>query len=155
MIEVFKGVVWRREPVTIDGRKLHKYAVVGVLLTERPLNSDAGEVILAGSASGLTDAIDSIAEGWSPLPALGTADDVLTSLDESVKALAQADDERRMAKHPHESWRETLRRWLSNPDLAHDDAEIDAMLAVFDEHVGRKHRTPAAIAMAIYAGYLR
>lgn len=77
-ISHFRGVVWNR---TDGNPNLYRYVIVGMLVTDKPLeNIKENEVILDGSTFGLSDIIDMISQKPAKL-VLGTADDVLTSLD--------------------------------------------------------------------------
>lgn len=140
--QAFKGVVWPREPVEIDGETAHRYAVVGVLLTDEPIDGfDVSEVILAGKSSGLAEALEHAEQGTDEHRAgLGDATDVLCSLDGLSNEVVDVE------RVPGEPWRETVRRWASNRG-----EDVDEQLAVFDRLVALKRRTPAAIALAMFA----
>lgn len=74
--EAFKGVVWPRE---VNG--MHVYAIVGALVTDRPIEGlDPNETILCGEVRGLSAILRDCARGKATVQ-LGTANAVLTSLN--------------------------------------------------------------------------
>ncbi len=79
-MEVFKGVVWPREPeVMPDGTTRYAYVVVGMLLTSEPLPVQKNEQLLAGRCTGLTDALAGIDHGYCRWK-MGDANNVLCTL---------------------------------------------------------------------------
>lgn len=84
MVEHFRGVVWPRERVD-DGR-LYRYTIVGLLVTDKPLDGIEGknEVVLDGSSfTLLSEALVSIKQ-VEPAIRIGDANMILTSLNEIV-----------------------------------------------------------------------
>lgn len=95
----FKGVVWPRQSkdvppiVNEKGEKLYRYAVVGVIVTDKPFDPlekvtkefgrPTNTATLCGSAEGLLEALGEIPRGEPTYP-LGDAVSVLSSLD-SIK----------------------------------------------------------------------
>lgn len=79
--EAFRGVIWPRPPREPGG--LHRYAIVGVLLTDQPLPIDANQEFIDGqSVQGmLADALLRFPHRPTSAP-LGDATNVLRSLDE-------------------------------------------------------------------------
>jgi len=89
----FRGVVWPRqgvagkEPVVgPQGHRLYRYAVVGVVVTDQPLQNIEGknEVLLDGHGAGMAEAIATITQR-RPAFLLGDATSVLLVLDNIVK----------------------------------------------------------------------
>ena len=151
--QAFKGVLWSRPVKWVDGATVYKTAVVGVILTGVPITDsmtghpagDATEVILAGECHGLREALRVIPEGTCDQASLGTADNVLTSLETSVLAAQTIGvDDRR----PHESWREYLERWAFD-----NEEDVEEITRAFDREKTRGARSDATIAMAIVAGF--
>lgn len=86
--EAFKGVVWCHGPVTAEtGEEVHRYLVVGMLITDKPISSlEAGEgrdiaseAILCGPCDGLADALAHTEQGEADVR-LGDASMVLLQL---------------------------------------------------------------------------
>lgn len=86
--EAFKGVVWCHGPTTTEtGEEVHRYVVVGVLITNKPIDSlEAGEgrdieseAILCGPCDGLADALAHIEQGEADVR-MGDASMVLLQL---------------------------------------------------------------------------
>jgi hypothetical protein len=89
MKEIFRGVIWPREnPETVDGSAAYKYVVVGVLVSDTPINGlDPNETVIDGvvvSASGGMTGMLSKAGKFHPAFKLGDANSVLHSLNEIV-----------------------------------------------------------------------
>lgn len=101
MTAAFKGVVWPRQsvknppfeevkPIEVNGKKLYRYAVVGVIVSDRPcpefeqleevLGRKTVDAVLCGSAPGLLEALANIPRGDIAFE-LGDASSVLCSLD--------------------------------------------------------------------------
>lgn len=87
--EFFKGVIWPRGIMDIPGGKVHRYVVVGILVTGEPIPEFDGknEVILSGSSGffaglGLADTLAEIpvSETTSEETRFGDATDVLLNL---------------------------------------------------------------------------
>ena len=82
MKEYFRGVLWPREP-TKDGDKVnYRYVVVGMLVTDKPIDLPEeflNEAVLDGSVK-MAEAIEEMSKRHTKLP-LGDASDVLVSLD--------------------------------------------------------------------------
>jgi hypothetical protein len=80
--EVFKGLVWPRDTALDNqGKPVHRYVVIGMLVTDEAIPEWDGvnEVVLSGSAYGLADSLSLINRGFIPIK-VGTADDALMSL---------------------------------------------------------------------------
>ena len=86
--EAFKGVVWCHGPVALEtGEEVHRYLVVGMLITDKPIASlEAGEgrdidseAILCGPCDGLADALANVEQGEADVR-LGDASMVLLQL---------------------------------------------------------------------------
>lgn len=138
--QAFKGVVWPREPTAIDGEHVHRYAVVGVLLTSKPIPGfDVSEIILAGRSPGLAEALGQAELGgcnWQ----LGDANDVLCSLD----SITAQSEEHEATRRPGETWRELVARWVEGMG-----GDVPAELEIFDRLVAKKRKSPCAVAMGI------
>jgi hypothetical protein len=89
----FRGVVWPRQGVAgaeprtgPNGHKLYRYAVVGLVVTDQPLENleGKGAVLLDGHGAGMAEAIDT-AQQKRPAFLIGDANDVLLVLDNIVK----------------------------------------------------------------------
>lgn len=79
MREHFRGVVWPRRNPDAQGR--YRYAVVGCLVTDKPLEFDEkNEIVLDGHAAGMSDSLQTIVQKV-PNIVLGDATNVLLSLD--------------------------------------------------------------------------
>lgn len=79
MTQAFKGVVWPR------GKRgqLYSYAVIGVLVTDRPIEGIEGknEVVLRSGAYGMAEALSGMTQ-VKPQLRIGDANMVLTNLNE-------------------------------------------------------------------------
>lgn len=89
----FRGVIWPKQGVADappmagpSGRKLYRYAVVGLVVSDQPLENVEGknEILLDGMASGMAEALSTIQQK-RPAFTLGDANDVLLVLDHIVK----------------------------------------------------------------------
>lgn len=80
--EHFRGVVWPRPP---SGKvKEHRYVVVGVLVTEDPIVEFSGhEFLLDGKIWGMADLLGLVKQK-QPAMKIGTANQVLMTLDRLV-----------------------------------------------------------------------
>jgi hypothetical protein len=90
----FRGVVWPRQgvsgvkPITGgDGAPVYRYAIVGLLCTDKPIKDVEGhnEVILNGHPAGIAEALEAITRGVAVFR-LGDASSVLTNLDRGIAA---------------------------------------------------------------------
>lgn len=87
--ECFRGVVWPREPMdSRDGKPVYRYVVVGMLVTDQPIEGLApNETVIDGTVPrydemmGMTGML-SRAPKFTPRQPLGTADDILCSLND-------------------------------------------------------------------------
>lgn len=89
----FRGVVWPKQG-TLDkqpiagpsGRKLYRYVVVGMVVSDEPLENVEGksEILLDGHAAGMAEAISTIRQ-TKPSFLLGDAEQVLLVLENIVK----------------------------------------------------------------------
>jgi hypothetical protein len=82
-MEAVKAVVWPYGQVQISGEPIvYKYAIVGVLLTDQPIESFEGknDVVLRGQSFGLSDALSHIQQ-VKPQIKIGDANQVLGQLD--------------------------------------------------------------------------
>jgi hypothetical protein len=77
----FRGVIWPRG--SIEG--LHRYAVIGILVTDEPIPEFDGknEIVLDGNALGIEDILGSIRQ-HTPKFRLGDANMVLTNLQDVI-----------------------------------------------------------------------
>ena len=100
--ECFRGVVWPRDPVTDnDGKPAYRYVVVGMLVTDQPIEGLApNETVIDGvvprfdDMMGMTGMLSRAAK-FEPTYPLGTADAVLcglAELTESARPLAKKQD---------------------------------------------------------------
>jgi len=80
--EHFRGVLWRRDPVSVPEGELHRYTVVGMLVTDRPLRVCSDETAIDGTVTGVAEALEG-ARHVRPRDLLGDANSVLMSLDTS------------------------------------------------------------------------
>lgn len=89
----FRGVIWPRqgvagaEPLTGPrGHKLYRYAVVGMVVTDQPLENleGKGTILLDGHGAGVAEAIDTVQQK-RPAFLVGDATNVLLVLDNIVK----------------------------------------------------------------------
>lgn len=80
MREYFRGVVWPRQK---DGEVLknYRYVVVGVLVTDRPLDMEDNQTIFSGHCDGLAESLKSTHHRVTDEP-LGDATNVLLSLND-------------------------------------------------------------------------
>lgn len=99
MKEFFKGVVWPRqtdkcEPLTGPDGPIYRYAIVGMLVTEEPIDAwDENTVVLCGPAFGVADMLSMLHKGWAP-PHVANSDatGVMLSLKE-IKSKRPNDEE--------------------------------------------------------------
>lgn len=78
--EYFRGVVWNKGSVKEDEKINHKYVVVGILVTDTPIEEFEGnECSIDGPAFGLSNALSLIRKGKLKCK-IGDATDVLLSL---------------------------------------------------------------------------
>jgi hypothetical protein len=83
-MEYARLVVWPREAKTgKNGKPIYRYPVVGMIVTDKPIQSLEGknEVLIDGQVFGMAAALDA-ANQRQPKLRLSTADGVLTGLDE-------------------------------------------------------------------------
>lgn len=80
--EHFRGVVWPREPFDGPQGKIYRYVVVGMLVTDRPLDVEPNQTAIDGSVTGLALALEQAHRVGLPR-ILGDAVDVLLALDEA------------------------------------------------------------------------
>lgn len=89
----FRGVVWPKQGIAgkqpmlgPSGRKLYRYAVVGMVVSDQPLENVEGknEILLDGMASGMAEAMSMIQQK-RPAFTVGDANDVLLVLNHIVK----------------------------------------------------------------------
>lgn len=78
--EHFRGVIWPREPANGPERKVYRYVVVGMLVTDEPLDVHPNETAVDGAVHGVAEALEA-ARRVTPRRTLGDASDVLLSLD--------------------------------------------------------------------------
>ncbi len=83
---IFKGVCWPRGPSTIvskDGKPIYRYAVVGVLVSDQPIEGLEGknEVVLEGHGAMMAETLTTMPQR-EPNIKTGDATNVLLSLDE-------------------------------------------------------------------------
>lgn len=78
----FKGVVWPRQPTTVNGAPRYAYVVVGVLVTDEPIEFLDGkpEALLDGYAFGLPDALGAIRQRPPLVKPGNTASEVLANI---------------------------------------------------------------------------
>lgn len=87
-LEHFIGMIWPRGKEGLTG--LHRYAVVGLLLTDRPIPEHdtptfgPNQTMVEGRCFGLADVLASIPQTQAPRR-LGTADSVLTNLGDLIR----------------------------------------------------------------------
>jgi len=88
--EHVRAVVWPREPVEGPQGRIYRYAVVGLVVSDRPIeafhNPDGSirnEVVLDGDAPGITEALAAVRQ-VEPTRKIGDAVDALCSLDAIV-----------------------------------------------------------------------
>lgn len=85
-MEAFKGVLWDQGMVKINGQRVHKYAIVGVLLSDEPLHeaTTGGQELHAGQDEGnrIVRAFNAVMDRYEAPRTVGDASDVLCSLDE-------------------------------------------------------------------------
>ncbi len=81
MKEYFKGVVWPRESSTgTEGPTNYRYVVVGMLVTDHPLELvDGAEIIIDSTVDGMAEILTS-AKSRLPTRPLGDANMVLLRL---------------------------------------------------------------------------
>lgn len=79
MKQHIKGVVWPREPHLVKGKKVYRYILVGMLVTDEPLSFDE-EVVLDCAPRDLAQSFDALPRR-KPKCILGDATDVLLSLE--------------------------------------------------------------------------
>lgn len=85
----FKGVVWNHGPREVNGEMLHRYVVVGAIVTNKPIaelerdpsRDVPSETILCGECPGLLEALASVQRGQVDRR-FGDAGDVLLRLGE-------------------------------------------------------------------------
>lgn len=78
--EHFRGVIWPREPKPNDGQQAYRYLVVGMLVTNRPLDVHPNETAIDGALVGMAEALEK-ARRVELGHKLGDAADVLLSLN--------------------------------------------------------------------------
>ena len=83
--EHFRGVVWPRESVKGPKGKIYRYPIVGMLVSDHPIEMFEGknEIVLNGDVRGMSDILEVAPRGKARY-ALGTADDVLCSLEHCI-----------------------------------------------------------------------
>lgn len=84
--EHFRGVIWPRESVKGPEGKIYRYPIVGMLLSDHPIEMFEGknEIVLDGDVHGMSDILEVAPRGKARY-ALGTADNVLCSLDHCIE----------------------------------------------------------------------
>ena len=89
--DFFRGVVWKRDDRKApDGRTIYRYTVVGILVTDEPIDGLPGsielpsETVLSGFTALLAEALGSIRKAKAKIR-FGDATDVLLSLGDNVE----------------------------------------------------------------------
>jgi len=78
--EGLKAVVWNKGTVDIQGKKLNKYVVVGVLITENTIEDCGNETVVIGNLfGGMSDLISSMPKYKCNFP-LGDASKALLTV---------------------------------------------------------------------------
>jgi hypothetical protein len=82
MKEHLRSIIWPRQP--LDGKggvKLYRYTIVGILITDQPIDGLEGktEVLLDGSSEGMANILASVKTKKVPF-VMGDASNVLLSL---------------------------------------------------------------------------
>lgn len=77
-LEHFRGVVWPHKVLQEDGKTNYRYVIVGMLVTDQPLDVPENESVIDGFA-GIADAIET-AQKRKPNICVGDATDVLLNL---------------------------------------------------------------------------
>ena len=83
---LFKGVCWPRGPeptiVSKDGKLIYRYAIVGMLVSDQPIEALEGknEVVLEGHGAMMAETLTTIPQREPAIPT-GDATNVLLSLD--------------------------------------------------------------------------
>jgi hypothetical protein len=82
MLSHFRGVVWPRKN---DNKKTYRYVVIGMVVTNEPLENLEGknEIVLDGHAGGIAEAINTIVQKKAAFR-IGDANDVLTRLEDLI-----------------------------------------------------------------------
>lgn len=80
--EYFRGVLWPRQKTTQGDKTNYRYIIVGMLVTDKPLNLDEfiNETVIDGEVFGLTNVIEG-AKKREPKITIGDATDVLLNLE--------------------------------------------------------------------------
>jgi hypothetical protein len=86
MTEVIKSVIWKKEDVKIKGKKLHKYLIGTILVTDEPIDGiiDGTDHVVMGEVDGENDFtnIFSRLEKFSPPYTLGELSEAMISISE-------------------------------------------------------------------------
>lgn len=82
LMQHFRGVIWPRDAKDNKGQKLYRYAVIGLLVTDEPLEDIEGrnEIVVDGQSGAMAESLVGLRKVKKNYN-LGTADCVLTSLD--------------------------------------------------------------------------
>lgn len=84
MTEAIKAVIWRKENVTVDGKKLYKYLIGTILVTDEPIDGidNDGDNVVMGEVDGENDITNALSrmEKFKPPNPLGNLSQAMLAI---------------------------------------------------------------------------